>query len=62
MCTRVIDQMLGSLEDIEKFAGSTPAHVAMKTKFEEHKKHFEFENLSQYSCLKWNGEEFIKLF
>ena len=54
--------MLGSLEDIEKFAGITPAHEALKTKFEEQKNHFEFENLSQYSCLKWKGEEFIKLF
>ena len=62
LCIRMIDQMLGSLEDIEEFAGLTPAHKAMKTKFEEHKFGFEFETLTHYSCLKWNGEEFAKLF
>ena len=60
---RMIDQMIGSMEDIEKFVGQTPAHYgALKEKLEYYKHGLEFEGISHYSCVKWQEEEFAELF
>jgi len=62
LCIRILDQLMGSLEDIDALAGSTDAQKALKEKLEDIKDGFDFEYLSKYSCNKQNEEEFAELF
>jgi len=61
MCTRVLDQMLDSLEDIEEFAPQIN-HDDLKAKIEDAKNHFEFDFISKYSCMKQHDDAFKEVF
>ena len=61
MCIRVLDQMLGSLEDIEKFAPDIN-HDALRQKIEDAKTHFTFDFVSKYSCMKQKDDAFKEVF
>ena len=62
ICIRILDQMMGSLEDIEQLVGSNDAHTALKTKLDDVKDGFEQTFASKYSCNKQAEEEFATLF
>ena len=55
----MLDHMLGSLEEIEKFVGT---HDALKDKIEVAKDHFENAFISKHSCIKQKDDHFKETF
>ena len=55
----MLDHMLGSLEEIEKFVGT---HDALKLKIEVAKDHFENAFISKNSCIKQKDDHFKETF
>lgn len=61
MCIKVLDELLGSLQDIDALAG-TPQHEALRQKLLLTKAGFEFPQQSGYIGLKQKEHDFGEFF